>query len=212
MSNMTRKWVIAAIVSLALAGAARVAAAEPGGASSRIQVSVLGGLQLLNKNDTALPDRFLNVPLVGAVSYHLAPNWAVEGELTWMIPVQQSVDTGPGPDADLKSPDVLAYQAAVRASLPLTSWTPYLAAGVGAVTFLSNDDADRMPRLSESHTAFALSFGGGATYGLGSKWGLRADFRELVAFPSSDAAGLSSGGSADPIWMERLAVGLDYRF
>ena len=129
-----------------------------------------------------------------------------------MIPVQQTVSVGSGSDQDMKSPDVLAYQAGVRASFPLSTWTPYLAAGAGAVTFLSNTDSNRLPRLTDSQTAFAISFGGGAAYGLAPRWALRSDLRELVAFPSSDAQGLSTGGNADPIWMERLTVGLDYRF
>src|SRR5262249_13966341 len=102
--------------------------------------------------------------------------------------------------------------AGVRASFPLNSWTPYLAGGAGAVTFLSNTDANRMPKLSDSQTAFAINFGGGASYLLAGPWGLRADVRALVAFPSNDAPGRSTGGNADPIWMERIAVGLDYRF
>jgi hypothetical protein len=69
-----------------------------------------------------------------------------------------------------------------------------------------------VPQLEESQTMFAANFGTGVTYGLAPHWGLRADFRELVAFPSEDAAGLSSGGNADPIWMERGTLGLAYRF
>ena len=111
-----------------------------------------------------------------------------------------------------KAQDILAYQAGVRAGLPLASWTPYLAAGAGAVTFLSNTDADRLPQLDKSQTMFALNFGGGAQVGLNSRWGLRADFRELVAFPSKDAAGFSSNGKADPIWMERGTAGIAYHF
>ena len=212
MSRARRFTWMGALVALALAGVAGVAGAQSNGALSPLEVSVLGGLQVLNQNDTAIPDGFVNVPLVGSVLYRLNSTWAAEGEFTWMIPVQQTVDVGAGPDQDMKSPDIVAYQAGVRASFPLAAWTPYLAAGGGAVTFLSNTDADRMPKLSESQTAFAINFGGGASYALSGPWGLRADVRALVAFPSSDAAGLSTNGNADPIWMERVAVGLDYRF
>jgi len=93
-----------------------------------------------------------------------------------------------------------------------TAWTPYLVAGVGGVSFLSNTDADRLPQLADTQNAFAINFGAGTTYGLGSHWAVRADYREFGAFPSSDAKGLSNGNKADPIWMERGTVGLAYRF
>src|SRR2546428_12807746 len=77
----------AAVASIALVGAALVPAARSDessspvsdGSASALEVSVLGGLQVLNKNDTALPDRFLNVPLVGSVIYRVTPTWAAEG-------------------------------------------------------------------------------------------------------------------------------------
>jgi len=210
MLKSTRFGLAVALVALILASG--VAAAQSAGPVSPFEVSVLGGLQVLNQNDTAVPDHFVNVPLVGSVLYRISPTWAAEGEFTWMIPVQQKVSVGSGPDQDMKSPDVLAYQAGVRASLPLAGWTPYLAGGAGAVTFLSNTDANRAPALKESQTAFAINFGGGATVPLAGPLGLRGDLRALVAFPASDTPGLSTGGSADPIWMERVTVGLDYRF
>src|SRR5262245_54982348 len=205
MWSLKNKWI--AVAALALTLASGVAAAQSGSVSP-YEVSVLGGLQVLNENDTAVPDAFVNVPLVGSVLYRFSPTWAAEGEFTWMIPVEQNVSMGSGASRDMKSPDVLAYQAGVRASFPLASWTPYLAGGVGAVTFLSNTDANRVPALKDSQTAFALNFGGGATVPLAGPWGLRGDARALVAFPASDTPGLSTGGTADPIWMERLTVGV----
>ena len=66
--------------------------------------------------------------------------------------------------------------------------------------------------LKDSQTAFAVNFGAGTNYGLGSHWALRADYRELAAFPSKTEAGLSTGSKADAIWMERGTLGLAYRF
>jgi len=54
--------------------------------------------------------------------------------------VQQKVDMGSGVKQDRKSPNTLAYQAGVRGSLQLSGWSPYLAAGAGGMTFLSNSD------------------------------------------------------------------------
>jgi len=198
----------AVVISLTVAAAAFAQEST----ASRFDVSLLGGIQALNKNDTALPDQFLSVPAVATVAYRITPNVAAEGDFTWLIPMKQSVDLGSGAKQDRKSPDILAYQAGVRAGLPLSSWTPYLAAGAGAVTFLSTSDADRLPQLEKSQTMFALNFGAGARVGLNARWGLRADFRELVAFPSKDAAGFSTNSTADPIWMERGTAGVAYQF
>jgi len=205
---------IAAAIALPALGAASLSEAQEEGAAQKVEVSVLGGAQALNQNDTALPDNFINIPLAAAATYHLSSKWALEGELSWLVPVKRSVDLGAAGSQDRKTPDVLTYQANVVGGLPLsgTPWKPYLTAGLGAVTFLSNTDADRYPQLPESQTAFAINFGAGATYGLSPRWGLRADFREFAAFPSKDAKGLSTGGKADPIWMERGTIGLAYRF
>jgi opacity protein-like surface antigen len=113
----------------------------------------------------------------------------------------------------MKPPDVLTYQAGLRVRPPSTTWSPYVAAGAGAMTFMSNTDADRLPALAKSETMFAFNFGGGAQFGLSGPWALRADFREFVAFPSKDSEGFSdTNGNSDPIWMERGTVGLAYRF
>ena len=200
--------IAAAVVSLFIVGAASSAAAS----ESRAEVSLMGGVQALNQNDTALPDHFVTIPAVATVTYRLTTRLAAEGEFTWLIPVKQSIDTGSGVSQDLKTQDILAYQANLRVDFPVSALTPYLAAGAGAVTFLSNSDADRVPQLSQSETAFAINFGAGVAYGLNERWGVRADVRELVAFPSNTAAGLSDASGADQIWMERGTVGLLYRF
>ena len=201
----------AALVCLLAAGVSSTALAQDG--DSPIEASLMGGIHVVNQNDTAVPDHFVNVPLVASLGYRVSSNLAVEGEFTWMIPVKQSVDVGSGPSQDMKNPDILAYQANVRADLPVSSsWSPYLVAGAGALTMLSNTDADRVPQLDKSETMFALNFGGGVSYGFASQWALRGDFRELAAFPSEHASGLSDASGADTIWMERGTVGLEYRF
>lgn len=202
------------VALLLVLGIASVAGAEEfDGTSSAIDISVMGGVQILNQNDTSLEDQFVNVPVVGTVTYHLSSNFAAEGEFTWMIPVKQTVDTNAG-SFDAKTQDVLAYQANLRATLPLQDvpLAPYLVAGAGAVTFLSNNDPDRVPVLDSSETMFALNFGAGTTYRLSPEWAVRADFREFVAFPSNDAAGFSQNGESDEIWMERGTLGLAYSF
>jgi len=213
MKLTTIKSVTAIAVALSVLGAACIATAEGTGFDKHAEVSLAGGVQYLNSNDTSLPDDFVNTSAVGTLTYHLSPIFALEGEFTWLIPVEQSVEMSSGGSQDMKTPDILAYQANVRANWPRESAvSPYLAAGLGAMTFLSNTDANVLPPLAESQTVFAINFGAGLTYGLTPEWGLRADFREFVGFPSNDTVGLSSGGNADAIWTERGTVGLSYRF
>jgi opacity protein-like surface antigen len=177
------------------------------------EASVSGGIHALNENDTALPEAFVNIPLTAAIAYNVSSIFAVEGEFSWIIPVTQKVDMGNGETHDMKSPDVLAYQANLRAHLPTGgAIRPYLIAGLGAVTFLSSTEPDRLPQLENSETAFAINFGTGLVYRLTESWGVRADFRELVAFPADDATGLSQDGSADDVWMERATLGVTYGF
>ena len=210
--NRIGRALIAVVVSITTVGIAAAARAET--LSPRTEVSLMGGIQALNENDTAFPDDFINIPAVATVTYRLTPMFSVEGELTWMIPVEQSANVGSGVTQDLKTPDVLAYQANLRADLPVAGGAllPYVAAGAGAATFLSNTDPNTQPALDESQTVFAINFGAGLTYRLTSNWSVRADVREFVAFPSEDTAGLSASGSADEIWMERGTIGLSYGF
>lgn len=161
-------WTLPIVVLAAGLGAGAEAAAI----ARQTEVSVSGALQVLNENDTAFTESFVNIPLAAEVTYHLTPIWAVAGELSWIIPVDQEVKAGTSSFEDRKSPDILAYQANVVAKLPLASaWTPYMTGGLGAMTFLSNEDADRLPQLPEDETAFALNFGGGASLGRSERTG-----------------------------------------
>ena len=206
--------VLVAAVALGSALVSPARADSGQSAGSPYQVSIMGGVQALNQNDTALPDNFVNIPAAAALAYQFTSIWGAEGEVSWMIPVKRSVDLGVAGKQDRKTPDILSYQANVVGRLPFSSapWSPYLTAGLGAITFLSNTDADRYPQLPKSQTAFGINFGAGTNYSIGPHWALRGDFRELAAFPSKSTAGLANGGKADPIWMERGALGLGYRF
>src|SRR5436305_3824732 len=109
------------------------AAASPAFAddSSPFELSLRGGVQALNKNETALPDQFLGVPAAAGLAYHFNSMWAAEGEFSWQIPVKSSVRLRSGNSADRKTPDALFYQANAVLSLPVSSqtWSPYITAG-----------------------------------------------------------------------------------
>lgn len=201
----------AALASVSVAGAAF---GQDEYVAKKFEASVLGGVQGLMSNDTALEDDFVNVPVAASLAYRASSLFAIEGEFAWLIPVSNTVDFGAPGSQDLKNPDILTYQANLRANLPIggPSFLPYATAGLGAMTFLSANETDRYPQLSSSETAFAINFGLGANIPVTESLSLRADFREFVGFPQEDAAGLSDGTNADPIWMPRGTFGATYRF
>jgi opacity protein-like surface antigen len=213
-SNIMRSLIGISILAATLLSSLTLAPAAfaQGWESSKLEVSLLGGIHAFNKNDTPLPDNLLGIPAVAGVAYRITPTLSAEGEFTWFIPVQQSVEVAPGQNQDRTPQNTLAYQLGIRGELQAAKWSPYLATGAGAMTVLSNSSADRIPHLDKSQTMFALNFGGGAKVAVNPHWGLRGDFREFVGFPGKDAAGLTSSGTTDPIWLERVTVGLDYRF
>jgi opacity protein-like surface antigen len=206
--------VFGVLVALATIVAVLASPAFAQESTPRFDASLLGGVQGLTENDTAFPDDFVNIPLAGSLAYRVSTLFAVEGELAWLIPVDNAVTLESGASEDLKNPDVLSYQANLRALLPFgqPALSPYVTAGLGAMTFLSATDADNYPQLDSSETTFAINFGLGANVPLTQSLSLRADFREFVAFPQNDTAGLSDGTEADPIWMPRGVFGLTYRF
>jgi opacity protein-like surface antigen len=172
----------------------------------------MGGVHVMNKNETALPDQVLTIPAAASVAYHFNRILAAEGECTWLIPVKQVLDLPSGGSVDRKAPDVLAYQANMRASLPLPGWTPYVTGGVGAMTILGSTGADRLVQVTDPRTAFAVNCGAGASFPIGPHWVIRGDFREFAAFPPQDALGFSTSGAADAMWMERGMLGVSFRF
>ena len=191
-----------ALAAVALAGAPADAIARESDPGRRLEASLLGGVQSLRGSGTGLPDYFAGIPAVVAVGWALAPNLALEGDVTWMAPVTSRAASGAGQDR--KASNLLAGQVALRAGLPLAAWTPYLAAGAGAVGFPSNAGSPRLLPLGESQLRFALDLGAGTTVAVAPQWSVRADLREFVAPPS--------GGQTDPVWMERAALGLRYQF
>ncbi len=200
-----------AIALLAAAGSVARAQESPG-QESPYTVSLLGGVHVVNKENTSLPDQVVTIPATASAAYRFSQNWAAEGEVTWFIPVKQRLSLPTGGSVDLKTPDVLAYQANLRASLPLGGWTPYVTGGLGAMTILETTGADRLIQVQDPQTAFAANFGGGATFPIGTHWRIRGDVREFAMFPSNETQGISAAGSVDPIWMERGVVGLSYHF
>lgn len=177
-------------------------------------VSASGGVIVLNENDTALPDGFVNIPIAVGAEYHISRIFAAEAEFSCLLPVEQEIELDVVNTVDRKTPSIFTYQANLIAKLPseASAWSPYVTAGCGALTVLSNTDDDRLPQLEEAQTMFAMNFGAGVSYAFTPNWEVRADFREFAAFPADDAEGFSADGTADPIWMERVTVGLAYRF
>jgi hypothetical protein len=181
-------------------------------------LTVMSGVQGLNKNRTALGGSpFVNIPVAASLAYDLTPDWALSGEFSWLIPVRKSI-TLPGTftSVERKTPNILSYAADAVFHLPfeVSNLSPYLTGGLGAMSFLKSTAADRQPQLAKTYTPFAVNFGVGTMIGLGStrSLALQGDFREFAAFPTKSMVGLSNGSSGNTLWMERVTMGLAYRF
>src|SRR5689334_23977467 len=96
MKSLTVRMILAGALALLAPTPTLAPAARAAGDAPPFEVSVLGGVQALNQNDTALPDHFLNVPATATVGYRLDPTWALEGEVSLLIPIKRSVDLGSG--------------------------------------------------------------------------------------------------------------------
>ena len=204
-------------LAAALACAACTAPAWSGpadGHATQTELSLAFGCQVFNETAPAIPEAMFDVPVTMALTYHISHIWGLEGEFTWIQPIEQSIEIAGAGEVDKKSPNIMSYQVSALAKLLLSdgAWSPFLVAGAGAITFLSNDDADRQPKLVDSQTMPAINLGLGTTCRVSPHWAVRIDFREYVAFPADDAEGFSDGSESDPIWMERGSVGAVYRF
>ena len=199
---------------LGLFVATAVAAQGVGASGPWTDIALSSGIQMVNETAPAFPDLMTNIPLSITATYHVSPRWAVEGEFTWVIAMEQAINIDNGPEMDRKTPDMLACQISAVACLApnADAWMPYVAAGVGTMSFISNDDPDRQPALSESQTALAVNFGLGTSYQLTPVWAIRVDFREFVAFPADDAWRSAGIAESDPVWMERGSLGIVRRF
>jgi opacity protein-like surface antigen len=175
---------------------------------------VTSGVTGFNGNDTALNETMVNIPVVVGVSVGLSRLWAIEGDVSYFIPMKQEVELDGGGTGDRKMPGVWSYMGNVAARMYYedSAWAPYLTAGLGGMTFMEDLAADVQPKLVDSQTVFGMNFGLGTGYRMNESWSLRLDFREFIAFPGDDTQGLSTAGQADPIWIERGTVGLSRRF
>lgn len=177
------------------------------------EVSILGGVHVLNTNNsTFTSDPIITIPAAASFAYHFNPILSAVGEVSWLNPIKRDVQLPGGLTASLKAPDMLAYQANMRASLPLPGWSPYVTGGVGAMTLLKSTGPDRLIQVTSPQTAFALNFGGGVAYPLPAGFGFRCDFREFAVMPGANARALTTVDRSNAIWTERGAVGLSYSF
>lgn len=201
--------------ALAFSACATLAWAGPsGGRATQTELSLALGCQVFNEASPAIPEAMIDAPVTIALTYRLTRIWGIEGEFTWIQPIEQTIEIAGSGEVDKKTPNIMSYQVSVLAMLPLadSAWSPFLVAGAGAITFLSNDNADRQPQLVDSQTMPAINLGIGTTYQISPHWAIRADVREYAAFPADDAEGFSAGSESDPIWMERGSIGAVYRF
>lgn len=146
-----------------------------------VEITVIpgGGVVFLESADASAPS-FGSYQLGGAVAYNINRVVGIEGEVAGSLGISQDLDFGY--TADVRTPDMLTYNANVVVSAPTgTSLVPYLTGGVGGLSLFSREEFG----INDTETLFTTNVGGGVKWNPG-RWGLRADYR-FIAIPSRDS-------------------------
>ena len=178
---------IAAIITVIALGSVNQAQAQTRESSSSgpgvVEVTIIpgGGTFFTESKDTPGPS-FGNYDLGGSVGVNFSRYIGVEGEVSGLLGVSQSLDFA-GVTADTKTPHFINYSGNVVFSAPThSSLVPYATAGIGGLTMREQADLG----IDNTDTFFTSNFGGGVKWYSG-RWGLRGDYR-FIAVQSKDDA------------------------
>ena len=178
-----KRWIVALLTIVSLAGAGQAYAQETAAAPARVEISIIpGGFYFFTKDTSAGQPHFGNYGLGGAVGANLSRYVAIEGELAGAVGVSQNLQFG-GVTADRRTPHMLSYGANVVVSAAnRSSVVPYVAGGIGGLSLFETADLG----INQTETFLTGNVGGGVKWHTG-RWGLRADYR-FVSVKSNDDA------------------------
>jgi hypothetical protein len=176
---MTR-WISGLLVAFSLiASAPAFAQMGPAGAG-RAEITIIpGGAIFFTENKESSAPSFGSYQLGASVTYNANRFIGIEGEVGSALGTSQSLDFGYS--NSVRTPDTLNYSGNLVVSLPNHSAVvPYASGGVGGFTMFARDELG----INDSETRFTTNIGGGVKW-YGGRWGLRGDYRFIVA-PSND--------------------------
>jgi hypothetical protein len=179
---MTRWIAVLALIAIAGVGRAQAQTSESSPGPGTVEVTIIpgGGTFFTEASDTDGPS-FGNYDLGGSVTLNINRYLGLEGEVSGLLGVSQSLDFVGG-TADVKTPHFLDYSGNVVVSAGRGSVVPYATAGLGGLSLF-----ERAALGIDDTTTFLTSNVGGGVKWYAGRWGLRGDYR-FIAVQSKDDA------------------------
>jgi hypothetical protein len=194
---------VVAFTILALMGASYNAAAQevPGAGRAEIGIFPVGGFWFTqgsrsNEVNGVRQPKFKDYQLGLAGTYNANRLFGLEGEFGAGLGLDQNVTVN-----DVTFSTKVPKTYTLNGNLLYnpwgsdTRWVPYVTAGVGALTFRRQTNADRLGGVFDRTTFFSQNFGGGVKWFTASNWGLRGDYRFFVINGKSDVNPLFTQGN-----------------
>lgn len=175
--------VFALIVGLTGVSYASAQTRESSAGPGVVEVTLIpGGATFFTEaKDTPGPS-FGNYDLGGSVGVNFSRFVGVEGEVSGLIGLEQSLDFA-GVTSDVKTPHFMNYSGnVVFHAANHSSLVPYATAGIGGLSLFERADLG----VNDTSTFFTSNVGGGLKWYSG-RWGLRGDYR-FIAVQSKDDA------------------------
>jgi hypothetical protein len=179
---MTRWIAVLAAVVFASAGTAQAQTRESAPGPGTVEVTIIpGGATFFTEaSDTDGPS-FGNYDLGGSVTFNFNRYIGVEGEVSGLLGVSQTLDFASG-TVDATTPHFLNYSGNVIVSPARGSVVPYATAGIGGLSLFEKAAVG----VTDTSTFLTTNVGGGIKWYAG-RWGLRGDYR-FIAVQSQDDA------------------------
>ena len=179
---MTRWFAVLAVVAFLGASRAQAQSLQAGPGPGTVEVTIIpGGATFFTEaSDTDGPS-FGNYDLGGSVTYNFNRFVGVEGEVSGLLGVSQSLDFAAG-SLDATTPHFLNYSGNVIVSPGRGSVVPYATAGIGGLSLFEKAEVG----VADTSTFLTANVGGGVKWYAG-RWGLRGDYR-FIAVQSQDDA------------------------
>ena len=180
---MTRWIAILAVIAGFLgANSAQAQTSEAAPGPGTVEVTIIpGGATFFTEASDSGGPSFGNYDLGGSVTFNFNRFIGIEGEVSGLLGVSQSLDFAAG-SLDLTTPHFLNYSGNVIVSPGRGPFVPYATAGIGGLSLFEKAEVG----VADTSTFLTTNVGGGIKWYAG-RWGLRGDYR-FIAVQSQDDA------------------------
>ena len=179
---MSRWIAVLALISLIGVDRAQAQTRESAPGPGTFEVTIIpGGAAFFTEESDSNSPSFGNYDLGGSATVNFNRFVGVEGEVSGLLGVSQSLDFATG-TADVKTPHFLNYSGNLIVSAGRGSVVPYATAGLGGLSLFERAEVG----VNDTTTFLTTNVGGGVKWYSG-RWGLRGDYR-FIAVQSKDDA------------------------